>query len=239
MRNIAVQLSNVSKRYTLHHEKPTLIENILARRNSEKFWALKNIDLAIKKGERIGIIGPNGSGKTTLLKIISGITTPTTGTVETSGKLVSLIELEAGFHSDLTGEENITLNGLLMGMNKNEIRRRMKDIITFANIGSFIDSPFYTYSSGMALRLGFSIAVHVNPDILVLDENLAVGDQEFKKKSLRKIEQFFKEKKTVILVSQWFDFVEKYCTRVILLKKGKVVTRGTFSSAYRRYNSEP
>lgn len=238
MSKVAVTLENISKKYVVRHEKPTLVENILRRVTSEEFWALLDIDLTINKGEKLGIIGPNGSGKTTLLKIIAGITAPTVGVVKTSGSVVSLIEIEAGFQPDLTGEENIILNGLLIGMAKDEIQSKMQEIIDFADVGKFIDAPFYTYSSGMALRLGFSIAIYADPEILILDEVLAVGDQEFQTKSKKKLETFFRQKKTIILVSHWFDFIKKNCTRVVLLKKGKVVTQGTFSSAYRRYNSE-
>jgi ABC-type polysaccharide/polyol phosphate transport system ATPase subunit len=226
MSNLAVKLSNISKKYIIHHEKPTLVENILQRKTKEEFWALKDINLSISKGEKLGIIGPNGSGKTTLLKIIAGITAPTTGSVKTYGKVVSLIELAAGFQPDLTGEENIMLNGLLIGMNKEEIRKKIKIIIKFADIGSFIDTPFYTYSSGMALRLGFSIAVHADPDILVLDENLAVGDQDFQVKSQKKMEQFFRENKTIILVSHWMNFIKKNCNFTVLLSEGGVVKQG-------------
>src|SRR3989304_6408892 len=171
MNDIAVKLTAVSKKYIVHHEKPTLVENILSRGKNEEFWALKDINLTIQKGEKVGIIGPNGSGKTTLLEIIAGITSSTKGKVATYGKLVSLIELEAGFHPELTGEENIFLNGLLVGMPKEEVRTKFKDIVSFADIGRFIDAPFYTYSEGMKLRLGFSILAHTSPDIVLLDEN--------------------------------------------------------------------
>lgn len=227
MKNVSVKLTNVSKKYTLHHEKPTLVENILARKKEDEFWALNNINLSIMKGEKVGIIGPNGSGKTTLLKIISGITTPTTGVVLTRGKVVSLIELSAGFQPDLTGEENILLNGLLIGMIKKEIRKKMGKIIKFAGVGKFIDAPFYTYSSGMALRLGFSIAIYANPDILVLDEHLSVGDQEFQIKSYNKIVDLYKKGKTILNVSQHAYFINKFCNKVILLKSGKIKKSGS------------
>ena len=197
----AVELINVAKKYTIHHEKPTLAENIFSRKKKEEFWALKDINLIIKKGERIGIIGPNGSGKTTLLKIIAGITFPSVGTMTVNGKIISLIGLEAGFHPELTGEENIYLNGLLVGMSKKEIRSKMMKITKFANIGSFIDAPFYTYSLGMRLRLGFSIAVHTNLNIIVLDETVVVGDKKFREKSVKKINELFRAGKTVIFVS--------------------------------------
>ena len=235
MSDVVIELSQISKKYILHHEKPTLVENILRRARPEEFWALRKINLTIKKGEKVGIIGPNGAGKTTLLKIIAGITAPTTGSIKIDGKVVSLIDLTAGFHPDLTGEENILLNGLLVGMPKDEIQKRMQEIIDFADIGHFIDAPFYTYSSGMALRLGFSIAVHADPDVLLLDENLGVGDREFLLKSQNKIEQFFKQNKTIVLASHRFDLIKKICTRTVLVKKGKAVKQGTFATVVKHY----
>lgn len=236
MSTLAVRLNHVSKKYLLRHEKPTLVENVLQRKSSEEFWAINDLSLNIRKGEKLGIIGPNGSGKTTLLKIIAGITAPTSGEIETQGKVVSLIELSAGFQPDLTGEENILLNGLLIGMSKEEIRCKKDAIVQFADIGSFIDAPFYAYSAGMALRLGFSIAIHSDPDILLLDENLAVGDQDFQKKSQKKMEQFFRENKTIILVSHWLDFIKNNCSSVILLKNGSIVRKGSYSSVERYYS---
>ncbi len=226
MGKVAVKLAKVSKKYVLHHEKPTLAENIFFRKTKEEFWALKNINLTINKGERVGIIGPNGSGKTTLLEIISGITTPTTGTVTTNGKLVSLIELEAGFHPDLTGEENIYLNGLIIGMSRDEIKSRLKQIIAFADIGRFIDAPMYTYSGGMKLRLGFSVVVHTQLDTLVLDEVMAVGDQNFQKKSFKKVKEFFAKGNTIIIVSHNLGFLKANCDRTIWLSNGRIEQDG-------------
>ncbi len=161
---IAIKLSRVTKQYFIHHEKPTLMEKLFTRTN-EKFTALKNINLSIYEGERVGFYGPNGCGKSTLLKIITGITTPTLGKVETKGKIVSLIDLEAGFHPDLTGIQNIYMNGMLLGMSKDEITEQLKDIVNFADIHQFIDVPLFTYSQGMKIRLGFSVALHVKPKI--------------------------------------------------------------------------
>ena len=220
--NIAIQLTNVSKRYTIHHEKPTLVEHLVQGRH-EELWALKDINITINKGEKVGIIGPNGSGKTTLLKIIAGITTPTTGTLETHGKIVSLIDLEAGFHPDLTGIDNVYLNGMLLGMKKEEISRKLDEIISFADIGQFIDAPLFTYSSGMKLRLGFSVAIHADPDTLILDENISAGDADFQKKSSVKIQNFFKQGKTVIVVSHWLEFIKKNCQRILIMNKGEIV----------------
>lgn len=219
--NIAIKLTGVSKKYHIHHEKPTLVEHLIKGKN-EEFWALKNINLTIKKGEKVGIIGSNGSGKTTLLKIITGIATPTFGKVVTNGKIVSLIDLEAGFHPDLTGYENIFLNSALLGMKKSEVIDKLDDIIKFADIKEFIDVPLFTYSEGMKLRLGFAVSINANPDILVLDENLSAGDINFQQKSQKKIEEFFQQGKTVILVSQWLEYIEKNCKRIYLLTSGSL-----------------
>lgn len=223
MNNIAIELTGVSKKYEIHHEKPTLVETIIKGKN-EVFWALRDINLTIKKGERVGIIGPNGSGKTTLLKIMTGITTPTTGKIITNGRIVSLIDLEAGFHPDITGVQNIYINGMLLGMSKKEITSLIPKIIHFADIRQFIDAPLFVYSQGMKLRLGFSIAIHTNPDILLLDENIAVGDENFQKKSSQKLLEFQNRGKTIIIASHWVNFLEQHCTRIITLNRGSLVS---------------
>jgi len=219
---IAISLSHISKKYEIHHEKPTLVEKFTKGPN-ETFWALNDINLTIYKGERVGIAGPNGCGKTTLLKIIARITTPTSGSVRTYGKIVSLIDLEAGFHPDLTGEQNIYLNGMLLGMSKEEISKKMKKIIHFADIKQFIDAPLFTYSQGMKLRLGFAVAIHADPRILVMDEGFMVGDVQFRQKCMKKINRLFVQKKTVIMVSQMLDFLQMYCKRIVFLEQGTVV----------------
>lgn len=225
---IAIQLTNVSKKYEIHHEKPTLVEKFIKGKN-ETFWALRNIELTVRKGERIGIIGPNGSGKTTLLKIIAGITAHTTGTVKTYGKIVSLIDLTAGFHSDLSGYQNIFLNGMLLGLTMHEINQRIASIIDFADIKQFIDVPLYSYSSGMQLRLGFSIAIHANPDILILDEGLSVGDKNFKKKVHRVMRNYFRSGKTIITVTHQLDFIRENCTRVLIINDHTITNDGDIS----------
>jgi ABC-type polysaccharide/polyol phosphate transport system ATPase subunit len=216
-----ISLENVSKEYFIHHEKPTLVEKFFKGRD-EKFLALKNIDLRVTRGESIGIMGANGSGKTTLLKIITGITSQTSGKVSVTGRVISLIDLNAGFHEDLSGFQNIYLNGMFIGMRKKEINRKLKAIISFAGIRQFIDAPFFTYSQGMKLRLGFSVAVHSNPDILLLDENLSVGDEEFGIKSRDAIRQFRKQKKTILIASHWRYFVKQNCKRIIILNEGEI-----------------
>lgn len=224
--DIAISLVNVSKKYEIHHEKPTLVEKFVHGRN-ETFWALQNISLTIHKGERLGIIGPNGSGKTTLLKLITGITAPTSGTVETKGKVVSLIDLAAGFHPDLSGYQNIYLNAMLLKLTKKQIESVIHSIIQFADIRQFIDIPLYAYSSGMILRLGFSIAIHANPDILILDEMMSVGDAKFQQKATQKLEEFFRNKVTLVFVSHQLEYVQKYCNRVLILKSGSVQSDGS------------
>jgi len=233
--SVAIQLNHITKQYTIHHEKPTLVEKFIKGRD-ETFLALRDVNLTVKKGEKVGIIGPNGSGKTTLLKIIAGITAPSSGSVITYGKIVSLIDLEAGFHNDLTGYQNIFLNGMLVGMTKQEIEKKIHSIIEFADIRQFIDAPLFTYSSGMALRLGFAIAVHANPDIILLDEGFGVGDTVFQQKSRKALLQFAHSGKTIIVVSHWFDQIKNYTNRLIWFDGGKINQDGTTGkvSAYFR-----
>jgi ABC-2 type transport system ATP-binding protein len=220
-RDYAIELEGVSKEYTIHHEKPTLVEKFFKGRN-ERFYALKDVNLKINKGDSVGIMGDNGSGKTTLLKIITGITTPTKGKVSTHGKVISLIDLEAGFHPDLTGVQNIYLNAMFLGMTKKEIDTKLKAIISYAGIRQFIDAPFFTYSEGMKLRLGFSVAVHSSPSILLLDENFSVGDERFRKKCIDTIKRFKKQKKTILIASHWTGFLRQNCKRLVVLKEGRL-----------------
>jgi lipopolysaccharide transport system ATP-binding protein len=233
MKRIAIKLTNISKKYILHHEKPTFVESLFKRK--EEFWALKSITFAVKKGDKLGVIGANGAGKSTLLKIITGITVPTTGEVEICGRIASLIDLEAGFEPDLTGEENIFINGLLLGMKKQEIKRNFKKIVNFSGIGKFIDSPLHTYSVGMKLRLGFSVAAHSDPDILIIDEVLSAGDEEFARKSYQKIQEFFKAKKTIIFVSHNLGAVQKLCPQTMWLKNGRIKVIGSSKEVVFQY----
>ena len=219
--DVVISLSDISKKYIITHEKPTLVEDvsrILRFQKKEEYWALQNVNLKIYKGEKVGFYGPNGVGKTTLLKIIAGISSPTLGRVSTKGRIISLIDLEAGFHPDLTGQENIFLNGLIIGMSKDEIERKFKKIVSFAGIGDFITAPLYTYSSGMKLRLGFSVAIHGQPDILLLDEIMGMGDEDFQKKSQVKIKEIIGSEATILMVSHQIDYLQKYSNRLIGLK---------------------
>jgi ABC-type polysaccharide/polyol phosphate transport system ATPase subunit len=221
---VVINLSHVSKKYIISHEKPTLVEDVnrlLRFQKKEEYWALKDVNLKIFKGEKVALYGPNGVGKTTLLKIVAGISSPTSGKVKTKGKIVSLISLDAGFHPDLTGQENIFLNGLVIGMPKAEIEAKFKQIIDFAGIGDFITAPLYTYSSGMRLRLGFSIAIHAQPDILLLDEIISMGDESFRRKTSNLMKKMFDNGATLLLVSHQLQYLKANCNRLIELKKNE------------------
>jgi lipopolysaccharide transport system ATP-binding protein len=199
-----------------------------ANRNpqSDSFWALKDLAFEIKRGEVVGIIGRNGAGKSTLLKILSRITAPTTGEIEISGRVGSLLEVGTGFHPELTGRENIYLNGAILGMHKAEINRKFDEIIAFAEIEKFVDTPVKRYSSGMYVRLAFAVAAHLEPDILVVDEVLAVGDMEFQRKCLNKMQDAGQHGRTVLFVSHNMQSITRLCERAILLSDGEVVEQG-------------
>lgn len=229
----AITLTNVNKMYEIHHEKPTLVEKFVTGKN-EAFWALRNINLTIKKGEHVGVVGLNGSGKTTLLKIIAGITTPTHGSVKTDGKLVSLIDLEAGFHHDLPGYQNIYLNGMLLGLAKKRIDRLLPSIVSYAGLKQFIDAPLYTYSAGMKLRLGFAVAIHADPNILVLDEGLGVGDIRFREKAKRTLLAQYRGKKTILISAHNTEIITQQCNRVIILNQG-IITHDGGLEVLKRY----
>lgn len=234
-----IELKNVSKKYILKFQKRALVKDlipgILTPKITKDFWALQDINIEIKQGEVVGIIGDNGAGKTTLLSIIAKIVFPTEGKVSTKGRIYPLLTLGAGFHRELSGEDNIYLNGLLLGLSMEEIKARINRIIEFSELGSFIKLPIYTYSSGMLLRLGFAIAVEVDFDILLLDEILSVGDFSFQKKCINKIKQFISSGKTLVISSQSLDLIEELCTRVILLERGKIKADGLPSEVISYY----
>ena len=216
---------DVSKRFITHRQRATsLKERIITRRSvtDGEFWALRDLELAIGNGETVGLIGPNGAGKSTTLKLLAGILRPTTGTVEVHGRVASLLELGAGFNGELTGRENIFLNGALLGLSRREITGLLDSIIDFSEQGPRIDDPVKHYSSGEYVKLAFSIAVHVDPDVLLIDEILAVGDEAFARKCLAKIEEFQHAGKTILLVTHALDMVERLCTRAIVVDKGRV-----------------
>ncbi len=207
----------------LGYTDPNKKVNLYGDENKKNKLALSNINLKITKGEILGIIGSNGAGKSTLLKIISRITSPSSGTVKIRGKVASLLEIGTGFHPELTGRENIYLNGSIMGMTKKEINLKINQIINFSGIGNYIDTPVKRYSSGMGVRLGFSIAAHLEPDILLVDEVLAVGDAEFQKKCLGKMESVSRLGRTVIFISHNMDAIQALCSRAILMKNGQII----------------
>ncbi len=193
----------------------------------EYIWALKNIDLEVKQGEVLGIIGKNGAGKSTLLKILSRITSPTSGSVEINGRLASLLEVGTGFHPEMTGRENVFMNGTIMGMRRWEVKKRLDEIVEFAGVAKYLDTPVKRYSSGMAVRLGFAIAAHLEPEILIVDEVLAVGDAEFQKKAIGKINNVSKNSgRTVLFVSHNMESVKKLCPATCVLDKGEIVYKG-------------
>ncbi len=237
MDNIAVEFSSVSKQFKKGHElllKEAFLDFFRAPKQDD-FWAVNNVTFKIKRGEAVGIIGANGSGKSTILKLIAGVLTPTKGQIKVNGRIGPLIELGAGFHPEFTGRENIYLNGTILGLSKKEVDSKFEEIVNFAELKEFIDTPVKHYSSGMYMRLGFSIAVNISPDILLVDEILAVGDTAFQKKCLEKMHQFHQQKVTIVIVSHSLQLVQDFCERVILVQKGKIVGIGSPDKMIKKY----
>jgi lipopolysaccharide transport system ATP-binding protein len=258
----AIIVENVSKRYLIGHQSgqheqyPTL-RDVIARETRnfgrkaadlvrgrqiiqgdeiEEFWALKDVSFEVNRGEVVGIVGRNGAGKSTLLKILSGITEPTTGRVRIRGRIASLLDVGTGFHPELTGRENIYLNGAILGMTKAEVNRKFDEIVAFASVDKFLDTPVKRFSSGMAVRLGFAVAAHLEPEILVVDEVLAVGDAEFQSKCLGKMHAVAtKENRTVLFVSHNLQAVQSLCDRAILLDTGRIVMQGAAQTIVAKY----
>ncbi len=221
---------DVWKYYPLYHEitggiKMFLINmpKAIKRMRGNKFWAVNGVSFEIYKGESFGIMGPNGSGKSTIMSMIAGVIKPSRGKVSVFGRVAPLLELGAGFHPELTGRENAMLNGILLGLTKKEITSKIDEILEFAGLGEFIDQPIRTYSSGMMARLGFSVAIHIDPDILLVDEILAVGDESFRKKCFAKMEDFKRQGVTIVLISHDRVTMESFCDRIIEIKEGKEV----------------
>ncbi|MDZ4793653.1 MAG: ABC transporter ATP-binding protein [Bacteroidota bacterium] len=243
----AIEIRNLGKEYTLTTTQPYValrdiisgsVKNMFksAKEKKEKFWALEDINLDIMPGERVGIIGRNGAGKSTLLKIISRITPPTTGSAIIRGRVGSLLEVGTGFHPELTGRENIYLNGSILGLKKTEINKQLDAIIDFSGVEKFIDTPLKHYSSGMQLRLAFSVAAHLEPEILLIDEVLAVGDAAFQKKCLGKMEEVSKKDgRTILFVSHNMDTIRNFCPTTILLDEGKVISKGSTENTINEY----
>jgi ABC-type polysaccharide/polyol phosphate transport system ATPase subunit len=227
-----ITFENVSKEFKLSKLAIRSLQEIFVNflnketRGRHRFWALKDVNFSVKAGETVGILGANGSGKSTILKLISRIFDPTAGIITISGRLSALLELGAGFHPDLTGRENIYLNGSILGFNRKAMNQKLDSIIEFADIGEFIDVPIRNYSSGMQMRLGFSVAVHVEPEIILVDEVLAVGDYSFQLKCLDKIRQMQRGGVTILFVSHDFEAVERLCSRALWLEDGILQAEG-------------
>lgn len=239
----AIRFENVSKKFKLHHQRARSIQEIwvsLAHRtqkiaDEQELWVLKNVSFEIKQGESVAFVGPNGTGKSTALKLISGILFPNAGAIEVTGRIGALLELGAGFHIDLTGRENIYLNGSVLGLSRPQIEKKMDSIIKFSELEKFIDIPVKHYSSGMYMRLGFSIAVHTDPDILLVDEVLAVGDATFQRKCMERISQLKQQGVTILLVSHDVKSVRQVCERVIWMEKGEILADGETENVIQKY----
>jgi ABC-2 type transport system ATP-binding protein len=234
----AIRVESLWKNFRLYHERNRYLKAAMLRGRRaryEEFWALQDVSLTVAKGATVGVIGSNGSGKTTLLKCLTGIYTPERGSVHIEGNVAALLELGAGFHAELSGTENIYLNGSILGMSKKEIDNKFDSIVEFAGLEQFIDTPVKNFSSGMVVRLGFSIATHVEPEVLLIDEILAVGDQAFQRKSTEKIEQFRRDGRTILVVSHSLGLVQQLCDTVVWLEKGHVKMTGPASDVISEY----
>ena len=253
MSDIVIKTTNISKKYNLgltgHQDLRSAISagfsKLLMRKEKEQmekrrdFWALRDISFQVRRGESIGIIGKNGAGKSTLLKIFSKITPPTTGRIEINGRVASLLEVGTGFHPELTGRENIFLNGSILGMAKNEIKRKFDEIVAFSGVENFLDTPIKRYSSGMTVRLAFSVAAHLNAEILLIDEVLSVGDIAFQKKCIGKMDELTGSGRTIIFVSHNLGAIKQLCTTGLLLENGKMVKQGNISEVIESYLVNP
>ena len=243
MENVDLKFSHVSKRYRIVHQ----VDNSSPRRNPfarltarpkvEDFWAVRDVSFEVARGEVLGIIGHNGAGKSTVLKLLSNITTPTSGEIAIRGHLSALIEVGSGFHPELSGRENVFLSGSILGMRRREIAEKLESIVEFSELSEFIDTPVKRYSSGMYVRLGFAIAAHLDPDILLLDEVLAVGDARFQAKCLERIDELRQSGKTIVFISHDLSAVSRLCNRVLLMSHGQVITAGPPAAVISEYTS--
>ncbi|GBE35915.1 teichoic acids export ATP-binding protein TagH [bacterium BMS3Bbin07] len=235
-----INAENLWKSFPLARDRPGFKEFIVNaprffRNNKDCYWALKGVNLAVRKGECLGVIGNNGAGKSTLLSLVLGVAQPTKGRIEVNGKITPLLELGAGFHPDLTGMENIIINGVLLGHTEEEVLDRMNDIIAFSELGDFIEMPTRIYSTGMQMRLAFSIAIHTDPEILLIDEILAVGDTSFQKKCGKALMKLIKGGVATVYVSRSMDAITKICERVIWLEHGEIRAEGEAGSVVEEY----
>jgi lipopolysaccharide transport system ATP-binding protein len=256
MSDTVISVENLGKKYIIGHEKQeryTALRDVIANGaksllkpfqrgkseegdpSSEEFWALKDVSFEIKQGDRVGIIGRNGAGKSTLLKILSRITEPTEGRIRIKGRVASLLEVGTGFHPELTGRENIFLNGAILGMGKAEIARKFDEIVAFAEVERFLDTPVKRYSSGMYVRLAFAVAAHLEPEILIVDEVLAVGDAQFQKKCLGKMQEVGKEGRTVLFVSHNMAAISQLCDSAVMLRQGHILVHSDTDAVVRQY----
>ena len=257
--NIAIKVENLGKKYVINHKKGNGDDNFReviigntkkiltslnpfsqsskkdTQKTTEDFWALDDVNFEINKGDKVGIIGRNGAGKSTLLKVLSRITEPTTGKIHINGRIASLLEVGTGFHPELTGRENIYLNGAILGMSRKEIKEKFDEIVAFAEVDKFLDTPVKRYSSGMYVRLAFSVAAHLEPEILVVDEVLAVGDAAFQKKCLGKMNDVSKDGRTIIFVSHNMNAMEQLCNNGIWLEDGQIAHIGNMKSCISQY----
>ena len=247
---LAISARGVSKRYLISHMRTlgyatlsdTISRFLRFRRGSagpdeatEEFWALRDVGFEVEQGARVGLIGRNGAGKSTLLKVLSRITEPTAGRIEIRGRVASLLEVGTGFHPELTGRENVFLNGVILGMTRAEVRRKFDEIVAFAEVEKFLDTPVKRFSSGMYLRLAFAVAAHLDPDVLIVDEVLAVGDASFQKKCLGKLEEVGREGRTVIFVSHNMGAIDAVCEKAMLLEQGRIVAYGKAKDVTTQY----
>ena len=234
--SVAIRVKDLTKKYKLYQKRSERLANAFGKeKNIKEFYALKGVSFEISKGECVGIIGHNGAGKSTLLKLLTGVAFPTSGEIEINGRLASMLELGSGFNPELTGIENIYFNGSLNGLTKEEIDGKLKDILEFADIGNFIEQPVKNYSSGLFARLAFAVAINVDPDILIVDEILSVGDVGFQVKCMEKFNEFKKKGKTILYVSHGLGTVKKFCDRAIWLQKGEVIDDGNSVIVVERY----
>ena len=238
-----IEVNNVSKRFKIPHEKRTTVyDNIIGKITGssysyEEFWALRDVSFKVKKGETLGIIGENGSGKSTLLKIIAGVLYPNSGNVKVNGRIAPFLELGVGFQPELSAEENVYLYGSIVGLSKKQISNKIDEIFNFAELEKFRNAKLKNFSSGMYTRLAFSTAVATNPDILLVDEVLAVGDENFQEKSLKKMKEFKKQNKTIILVSHDYNTIQNFCENAILIHNGKITGNGTSAQVVDHYHA--
>jgi len=239
-----IEVEDLWKKFKIPHQRrTTILENIAGalqilegrRFTYEEFWALKAINFSVEYGESIGVIGENGSGKSTLLKVIANILRPNRGKVKASGKIAPILELGVGFHPDLTVKENVSVYGSIMGLKNSEVKRRMSSMLEFSSLERFKDAKLKNLSSGMQMRLGFSVAIETNPDIFLIDEALAVGDMEFQQKCMNKFKEFKGEKKTIVLVSHALNLVKEFCEKTVFLSRGEMISFGKTDDVVNEY----